>query len=121
VKKILLISVLFLALTIVAGGHGGFVNKIPNGSVNSCDTCHLNGDFKSDFNDEGKTWTTALAAMDSDGDGFTNGHELLDPNGEWSQGDPDPGNPVNVTNPDDPTDFNAIDDSSIGEVKASFK
>jgi len=62
-----------------------YVSLVPNGSVNRCSTCHdeqfnLNP-FASDFLDAGLSWTPALAALDSDGDGFTNGQELGDPKG----------------------------------------
>ena len=110
------------ALAGAAWGHGGNVNDIPNGSVNSCDTCHLNDDFGEDFSDAGEQWTVALAAMDSDGDGYSNGTELLDPDGAWSEGDPDPGDPDDVTNPDDPGDHpTAVGQASLGETKANFR
>jgi hypothetical protein len=32
--------------------------------------------------------------MDADGDGYTNGEELGDPNGDWEIGDPDPSGPI---------------------------
>ena len=37
--------------------------------------------------------------IDSDGDGRTNGEELLDPDGNWSQGQANPGNTEDVTHP----------------------
>ncbi len=46
-------------------------------------------------------WTPELAALDSDGDGFTNGEELQDPNGVWTAGTADPGDINLVTNPGD--------------------
>ena len=48
-------------------------------------------------------WGEALAALDSDGDGFTNGQEPGDPNGTWSLGDSDPGDPSAVSHPGDAT------------------
>lgn len=50
-------------------------------------------------------WGPALAKLDSDGDGFTNGQELQDPNGTWQHRQPNPGNINLVTNPGDPFDF----------------
>jgi hypothetical protein len=44
-------------------------------------------------------WSPDLAARDSDGDGRTNGEELLDPAGAWKRGDPNPGDPGIVTRP----------------------
>ena len=48
-------------------------------------------------------WDAALAALDSDGDGATNGVELLDPNGTWTPGNTDPGDAALVTHPGDST------------------
>ncbi|KAF1327951.1 hypothetical protein FI667_g7228, partial [Globisporangium splendens] len=70
-----------------------FVARIPNGSnvpgVKALG--HVNpeggGDrnqFGMDFDKAGRKWTKALCAMDSDGDGQTNGQELGDPCCEWS-------------------------------------
>ena len=96
------------------------VTQVPNGQVFDCNTCHISGggtprnSFGSDIESNYLTspgasgdveWGPELAALDSDGDGFTNGEELLDPNGEWSAGDPNPGDPSNVTAPGDPNDF----------------
>ena len=76
------------------------LNRIPNSSVFSCDTCHSSGNsFRSAYNNAGRQWTTALANLDSDGDGFSNGVELQDPSGTWNEGDPNPGNQSLVTNP----------------------
>ena len=80
--------------------------RIPNGTVNSCLTCHnsargggARNPFGNAFNNGGRAWTADLALADSDGDGFTNGEELLDPAGEWSAGDDNPGNRADVTLP----------------------
>ncbi len=84
------------------------VLRIPNGSAFLCATCHVSpngGDARNPFGRDveaaiGGTssdvpfWDAALAAFDSDGDGFTNGQELGDPDGD---GIPTPGH--NVTNP----------------------
>src|SRR6266545_3130696 len=85
--------------------------KVPNGNVYSCQTCHLpdpapksdNTQMKLDFLAANKTWTTELANKDSDGDGFTNGEELQDPEGVWAIGKPDPGDVSLVSNPSDPS------------------
>src|SRR6266545_4003750 len=86
--------------------------KVPNGSVFSCNTCHLpdpapksaNTQMKLDFlnNVPTKTWTLELANKDSDGDGFSNGEELQDPNGTWAIGQTDPCCFYYVSNPSDP-------------------
>uniref|UniRef100_K3X0X0 Temptin Cys/Cys disulfide domain-containing protein n=1 Tax=Globisporangium ultimum (strain ATCC 200006 / CBS 805.95 / DAOM BR144) TaxID=431595 RepID=K3X0X0_GLOUD len=70
-----------------------FVARLPNGaSVPGVEALgHVNpeGDgarnqFGKDFDKAGRKWTKALCAMDSDGDGQTNGQELGDPCCEWS-------------------------------------
>jgi len=96
--------------------------KIPNGNEYYCGTCHESGHVFSDGSPPvpstpvhsnwmqlpflntipTKTWTPDLASQDSDGDGFTNGEELLDPNGTWVIGQPNPGIPIDVANPSDP-------------------
>lgn len=97
------------------------VGQIPNGTKNACANCHVNpagGGPRNAFGQEVEAnhltqpgdagqvkWTSVLASLDSDGDGFTNGQELQDPEGVWTSGQPAPGNPALVTNPGDPSDF----------------
>jgi hypothetical protein len=87
------------------------VAQVPNGSVNSCLTCHkfaaggvrnvfghtIESNFLTPSGDV--IWNSSLAAIDSDGDQRSNGTELLDPNGAWTTGTASPGNPALVTNP----------------------
>jgi len=125
--KFLLLSALVLVLTLVGVviARPENVDKIPNGEVYSCDTCHTAGGgsprnpFGLDFHANGGVWNHALAVEDSDGGGMTNGEELLDPDGDWSQGDADPGDPDDVTNPGDPDDDVQIgvESSTWGRVK----
>jgi hypothetical protein len=89
---------------------------IPNGTVNSCSNCHRNrlgGGPRTPFGEDvlpllrlGRTlcfddvfWGPALAELDSDGDGRTNGEELQDPLGAWFRGARQPGNRNLVTHP----------------------
>ena len=80
---------------------------IPNGTVFNCSNCHLRssgGGTRTPFGNAVfsivrggafvEFWSPTLAALDSDGDGFTNGEELGDPDGD---GIPDAG--AQVTNP----------------------
>ena len=68
---------------------------IPNGTVFNCSNCHLRSSGGGTRNPFGNAvfsivrgggfvefWSPALAALDSDGDGFTNGEELGDPDGD---------------------------------------
>lgn len=90
------------------------VNQIPNGKKNDCVTCHISdtndglnpfgqqiyNNFLTSKNSSGNViWNAALAALDADGDGYTNGQELSDPNGAWVTGQSNPGNIDNVSNP----------------------
>lgn len=81
------------------------VTEIPNGEHRGCETCHqtdggiifnaFGSDVRSFLVGDGAAsgrhvdWA-ALAGRDSDGDGFTNGQELGDPDGTWRTGDADP-------------------------------
>ena len=92
------------------------VNQLPNGTTYRCLNCHMSiaGDgplnpFGQDvsakfLNSKGDVvWGPELANLDSDGDGYTNGQELQDPEGKWEIGDSDPGKPNLVTLPGDST------------------
>ncbi|MFH1052205.1 MAG: T9SS type A sorting domain-containing protein [bacterium] len=102
-------------ITLAVFSKSAFVSNIPNGSVNSCNTCHPNGNTHQ-FNTFGNAsksylssgkinWSAQFATLDSDGDGFTNGEELQDPEGTWQQGNPAPGEASLVTNPGDASSF----------------
>jgi hypothetical protein len=109
---------LFLSLFLLGGNllqaREFRVNQIPNGSKNQCLNCHfsMNGGSLNSFgqeifsnhltskNSQGSVkWSSTLAALDSDGDTFSNGVELLDPTGVWKTGQSNPGNPADVSNP----------------------
>jgi hypothetical protein len=112
------LGMLILCLTTDAGARPFRADQIPNGRVapvNGCGNCHVNpngGGARNLFGQQVETgflsvpgstgnvlWGPALAGLDADGDGRTNGTELLDPPGAWDRGppaDPNPGNPANV-------------------------
>src|SRR5689334_1567683 len=90
-RRRLVVLALLIGLAYCIGGRSVSAlppspGKVPNGSVNACTTCHLpepalkseNTQMKLDFKAANKTWTLALANLDSDSDGFTNGEELQD-------------------------------------------
>lgn len=98
--------------------------KIPNGTkfTHPCKSCHVSDvpddnfpdftQFKQDFGSTTptiKTWQLDLAMKDSDGDGFTNGEELQDPNANWvynaNTPTPDPGDSSYISNPSDPSSY----------------
>jgi hypothetical protein len=89
---------------------------IPNGTVFNCLTCHVTAAGGSARNKFGLDvfaivrgpsatpfWSPTLAAKDSDGDGFTNGEELGDPDGD---GIPIEG--AEITNPGNPNSKPAV-------------
>jgi MYXO-CTERM domain-containing protein len=77
--------------------------QLPAGAALGCNACH-NGDQLNPFGEAMEAgflsagalssadllWGPAVAALDSDGDGATNGQELGDPEGIWLPGDPAP-------------------------------
>jgi hypothetical protein len=100
----------WIAFPAVTNAFGTYLSNIPNSGVNSCNTCHgpmgpssatSNNPFKNGFASNGHAWSAAFAAMDSDGDGFTNGEELQDPTGAWTMGAMNPGNSALVSSPSD--------------------
>lgn len=108
------------------------VFQIPNGNKYSCGTCHLDPAGGGDRNAFGREvekrvsvggtqefWSPALAAIDSDGDGKTNGQELGDPFGTWKSGQPNPGNFGAVTNPGDRSSATAVE--NFAGVPTSFR
>lgn len=108
--------IVFLAVAIDVDARSFRVRQLPNGSAIDgigCVNCHFSifgGDDRNPFgqaveklvtpNGQQNFWSEALAALDSDGDGFTNGEELQDPSGTWRANPPFPGIPTN--NPGDP-------------------
>jgi hypothetical protein len=110
------------------------VGQIPNGSALQCASCHVSpggGGARTEFGETVRAsfltspsgnviWGPELAAIDSDGDGFTNGEELQDPNGEWTGGAI--GDPSLVTNPGDASSFpNPTSVENIGEIVSTYK
>ncbi|MCA0389271.1 MAG: T9SS type A sorting domain-containing protein [Bacteroidetes bacterium] len=116
-KNVISLGVVFLiagAIFFELDSRSFRVTQIPNGSKFSCANCHVSAAGGGTRNQFGQTienaflvndnvmWDATLASLDSDGDGFSNGVELQDPNGSWRTGQGDPGVFANVTNPGDP-------------------
>ncbi len=106
------ITALIFALTIFTVSdlfsRPGRESQIPNGSKYVCQSCHVSpgGGSRNPFGkDVGETLQNGrvrwdlIFNLDSDGDGRTNGEELLDPDGTWAQGQVNPGNSEDVTHP----------------------
>ena len=103
-------------------------NMLPNGNAFSCNACHTSsyGGSRNAFGlDVQKLvtpggnqtfWSAELAALDSDGDGVSNGAELGDPAGTWVQGDPNPGTSSAVTNPGDPESVSDLGPASPADA-----
>lgn len=115
-------SLVLIAAGVLAAASGAEaraqrVGQIPNGGVSGCANCHTSAagggprnifgqmiqtSFLSAAGFSGRVqWGPELAKMDADGDGFTNGQELGDPEGLWKAGDADPGEAAAVTLPGD--------------------
>ncbi len=115
-KKTLTIIFIFVFLAATSlTARSKRVNQIPNGGKFRCANCHIDPNGGGPRNAFGKEveqnyldgsgnviWGAALAALDSDGDGKTNGEELQDAVGAWRSGDANPGDVDLVSNPGDP-------------------
>ncbi len=107
-KKVLVSTLLGVILAAQsASAHSSYVSQIPNGAAFSCSNCHLDPagggtrtSFGEAFRANGDVWNAAVATPDSDGDVYSNGTELGDPNGTWRPGQANPSGAV--YNPGDP-------------------
>lgn len=110
IKVTVIAGLALLSIQLGALAHPSYVSKIPNGSTLSCANCHVGGDASAGLTAFGDTfalthtWSAAMAATDSDGDGFSNGQELGDPKGIWTPGAALPIPGANVGNPGDGSD-----------------
>ena len=105
--RLLLSFLLLLSACLQTDARSFRPGMMPNGNKFSCQNCHLSSAGGGSRNPFGNAvfsivrggssapfWSPTLAALDSDGDGFTNGEELGDPDGD---GIPSPG--AEITNP----------------------
>ena len=107
-KNCLYIIVIIILIASSLNARNYRVAQVPNGTKFSCNTCHTNGGGTAP-NDFGKlvfkpflvqdgsrfntNWGPLLASLDADNDGVTNGQELQDPYGFYSEGQAAPGEP----------------------------
>ena len=137
--RILLVAMLFLSGVVAeeADARSKRVRQVPNGSAASCNTCHTSGggsplnpfgieiatNFLTSAGAPGDViWGAELAALDSDGDGASNGAELGDPDGTWVAGDDNPegeafhpGDPEST--PPLPPPDTAVEETTWGQIK----
>jgi hypothetical protein len=105
------------------------VAQVPNGNAFNCETCHTG--FGGPRNDFGKAigngfldgngdvlWGPALAALDSDQDGVSNGEELQDPTGTWAIGQANPGDVNLLSNPGDANSTVGVEITALGVPKS---
>ena len=110
-RSLAVLAVVTVVSTTAIDARGHRVAQVPNGTNIGCILCHNSasgGDARNAFgleiqngflNGFDVVWGAELAALDSDGDGVTNGQELLDPDGLWKIGDDNPGDAATVTLP----------------------
>ena len=85
----------FLMTTNDASARPAYASNVPSTTATVCSTCHIDGQPKQMRNAFGADLQTTLNGgswadiydKDSDGDGYTNGQELGDPDGMWKMGD----------------------------------
>ncbi len=106
----LIVAVLQLCVS-VAWSRPNFTGQVPNGRTIGCVLCHEDpqgGGSRNSFGRQVESlffnggrvqWGVALASLDADGDGYSNGVELLDPNGVWRPGTADPGSTADLSLP----------------------
>jgi hypothetical protein len=108
------------------------VLQIPNGTKFTCSNCHIDpngGGARNKFGQDVEKlvsvggheefWKSALAKLDSDGDGKTNGQELNDPDGVWRSGQPNPGVSSSVTNPGNQASVTSV--GNVAGLPAEYK
>ena len=110
-KRRLLVTIIVCIVIAAAGAlksRDDYMEKLPVYRQFKCAICHQSAtpisgmdlnDFGKDFKKYGYTWNSTLAGLDSDGDGFSNGIELGD-----EDGDGIPEVTVERSNPGDPVD-----------------
>lgn len=123
-KKRVLVSIVVCIVILAAGtpkGREDYMEKLPVYKQFKCALCHQSSepisgmdlnDFGKDFKNNSFVWNGTLAALDSDGDNFSNGIELGDEDGdgipEVSIERSNPGDPYNHPSSIDPKTWSII-------------
>lgn len=102
-------------------GRDEYMQRLPVYRTFKCAICHKSSspisgadinEFGKDFKKYGYQWNSTLAGLDSDGDGFDNGLELGDEDGdgiaEVSAERSNPGDPVNQPSSIDPQTWSIL-------------
>ena len=129
----IVLTAIFAAGWLVADAEArGFrMQQLPNTPA-GCNTCHTTGGgtprnsfglaMEALVTPDGREvfWGPELAALDSDGDGFTNGQELGDPQGTWQEGNELPGHADEITHPGDSDSHPPEDDTPTAVAESSW-
>lgn len=127
IRRVLFILALFVSCIYGSlAGSEDFMNRLPVFNDERCSICHTSSDpsmgsselnqFGMDFDKNGRVWNKTLAHMDSDNDGYNNGDEIGDP-----EGDGDTTIDYIRSNPGDPQDKpSSIDKKTWGVIKQLF-
>lgn len=109
IAHILATIALFLVAVPDADARNGRQNQVPHGNNFGCEVCHTQAGGLNDFGFDSFDYTNGgtvdwrgLSQEDSDRDGYPNGLELGDPDGNWNAGDASPGG--EFSHPGDPMD-----------------
>jgi len=125
-RVLILITIVAACLYGSISGREDFMNKLPVVEGGRCAICHRSSEptttdntlnkFGEDFRDNGNVWNGTLAEMDSDEDGYNNGIELNDPEGD--------GNSTATSIRSNPGDIHdkpsSIDQKTWGVIKQLF-
>lgn len=133
-SKLFIVTLILFAMVTILIARDWRIGQIPNGEKFSCGNCHIDIQGGGPRNDFGKLvetkvtpagheefWNSTLAFQDSDGDGFTNGQELGDPNGTWRPGQPNPGSSSAVSNPGDPNSVPIPADVEEKQIPTAYR
>ena len=113
VMRLIFMSLILCLVSGPAVAKTFFRSYVPNGNELGCTICHdstdpvswnaFGLDVESTLTSSKPDWS-AVCALDSDGDGWTNGEELGDPDCLWAKGDASPGELALLSNPGDKGD-----------------